>query len=89
MHRIRQKLSESLRLRVVKHLLRGSFNFDQPLMQKNDLARHIPGKSDFVGDNDHGSTLIRQRLAAGCSIRYMVPEKVEAYIAEKGLYRSS
>ena len=34
------------------------------------------------------STRIRQRLAAGCSIRYMVPEKVEAYIAEKGLYRS-
>ncbi len=33
------------------------------------------------------STQIRRRLSQGLSIRYMVPEKVEGYIEEKGLYR--
>ena len=32
------------------------------------------------------STSIRQRIRDGLSIRYMVPEEVEAYIAERGLY---
>ena len=32
------------------------------------------------------STEIRQRLARGLPIRYLVPEKVEAYIREKKLY---
>lgn len=34
------------------------------------------------------STQVRERLAAGLSVRHMVPEKVTHYIAEHGLYQS-
>jgi nicotinate-nucleotide adenylyltransferase len=33
------------------------------------------------------ATLVRSRLAAGASVRYIVPEPVWRYIAERGLYR--
>ncbi|MFD1429870.1 nicotinate-nucleotide adenylyltransferase [Lacticaseibacillus mingshuiensis] len=36
---------------------------------------------------DISSTQIRQRLACGLSIRYLVPDGVRHYIEEKGLYR--
>lgn len=34
-----------------------------------------------------GGTALRQRVAAGLSIRYWVPRPVEGYIAQHGLYR--
>ena len=37
---------------------------------------------------DISSTQIRQRLAVGMWIRYLVPEKVEAHIRRRGLYRT-
>ena len=38
---------------------------------------------------DVSSTLIRQRVAAGLPIRYLVPDAVAAYIREHGLYRDA
>ena len=32
------------------------------------------------------SSYIRQQVRQGCSIRYLVPEKVREYIEEEGLY---
>jgi len=36
---------------------------------------------------DISATRIRQRVAAGDSIRYLVPESIRRYVGEKGLYR--
>jgi len=33
------------------------------------------------------ATLIRERMAAGKSVRYLIPEPVHRYIEERGLYR--
>jgi nicotinate-nucleotide adenylyltransferase len=38
---------------------------------------------------DVSSTLVRHRVAEGKPIRYLVPDKVAAYIEEHGLYTAS
>jgi len=58
-----------------------------------DLERHIPGIIDRVSYVatpiiDISSSQIRERVARGLSIRYLVPDKVEEYIAQRRLYRS-
>ena len=40
-----------------------------------------------VHNVDFSATEIRRRASAGISFRYQVPEAVEAYILERGLYR--
>ena len=40
----------------------------------------------YVPSLDISSTYIRDQLNLGKSVRYLIPENVEAYIKEKGLY---
>jgi len=58
-----------------------------------DLERHVPGITDRVSYVatpiiDISSSQIRERVARGLSIRHLVPDKVEEYIAQRQLYRS-
>lgn len=41
----------------------------------------------YVPSLDISSTYIRDQLNLGKSVRYLIPENVEAYIKEKGLYK--
>ena len=47
------------------------------------------GRVDFfeMPRVDVSSSLVRERVAAGRSIRYLVPDGVAAYVREAGLYR--
>ena len=58
------------------------------------LEARLPGVSSRVEmvrmpDIGISSTDLRERAATGMSIKYMVPEAVERYILESGIYRSS
>jgi nicotinate-nucleotide adenylyltransferase len=54
-----------------------------------DRLAPLGGRIDFfdMPRIDLSSTDVRARVAAGRPVRYLVPDAVAAYIAEKGLYR--
>jgi len=47
-------------LRVVQHVLRFSLFNDLPIVDENDAIRHVSRKTDFVRDDDHSHSGIRQ-----------------------------
>ena len=56
---------------------------EEPALQKPAAMLHLSRRVDI------SSTEIRQRIAAGLSIRYLVPESVRAFIYAHSLYKSS
>ena len=64
---------------------------DYPLPDLNSLEALIPGLSQRLilldkPEVDVGATEIRQRVARGLSISHLVPEAVDEYIRQHGLY---
>lgn len=69
--------------------VRDEASMEEMAEKKAELERRFGGEillMPFVRMS-LSSTEIRQRLRAGKSVRYMAPDKVLAYIEEKGLYR--
>jgi nicotinate-nucleotide adenylyltransferase len=59
--------------------------------ETNNLLRHTSGTTIHFVQGTHldiSSSRLRELLAVGTSIRYLVPPVVEEYIAQKGLYRT-
>ena len=67
-----------------------------PMPSSPSLGALLPGGAASLARVDcvetslvaHSSSAVRARVAAGRSIRYLVPPSVEAYIRDHRLYRS-
>jgi nicotinate-nucleotide adenylyltransferase len=64
-----------------------------PVEARAWVAEHFPGLEERVvelqgPDLGHSASSIRERVAAGLTIRYLVPPAVEAYVRVHGLYRT-
>ena len=68
---------------------RPGFSGTQLTEKKQELERQFHGRIEIVPAPLIGisSTELRQRLATGKSVRYLIPESVAEYIARHGLYR--
>ena len=68
---------------------RAGTNVDQQLQEPGSVLQryreHVLVVQEPVG-NDISSTRVRQLLAEGQAVRYLVPDAVLAYIREHGLY---
>ncbi|MEM1012029.1 MAG: nicotinate (nicotinamide) nucleotide adenylyltransferase [Planctomycetota bacterium] len=51
-------------------------------------VRHLATRPVIVPQFDVSSTMIRDRLARGLSIRYLIPDSVRELIEQRGLYRA-
>ena len=60
---------------------------NRPGYKKSPESRRISHLAVEMPDIDLSSSLIRERVRAGQSVRFLVPDPVALYIEKKGLYR--
>lgn len=68
---------------------RGDIPMDRLREKRVDLEHRYGGKIELLPflNLSISSTIIRERIRMGASVRYMVPDKVLEYMEEKGFYR--
>ena len=82
------KLVDMIDIVVVQRAGQPSADFStlRPSLTAEQINR-IQGQAINVSLIDISSTLVRERIAQGLSLRYFLPESVEKYIVENRLYR--
>ena len=82
------KLVDKIDIVVVKRVGQGAVDFSilRPTLLTEQINR-IQGHAIDVSLIGVSSTMVRERVAQGLSLRYFVPESVERYISENGLYQ--